>query len=137
MAKGAGVIDLTQYDWAEVISYAGPGCVSVALGSVASADPLVARDDDDACGAQGQRYVRIGDVEVMAYAEGENDGANWLLVFATPDGRWWFTSAGCDFTGWDCQAGGHTIVSHSRDHLVRYALDDDARSRLIWKDGVA
>lgn len=44
----------------------------------------------------------ISDVaEVIAVADGENDGENWLGVFRLRDGRFAFVTAGCDYTGWD------------------------------------
>ncbi len=40
-------------------------------------------------------------VEVIAAAEGENDGPNWLAVVRMADGRFAKVFAGCDYTGWD------------------------------------
>jgi len=49
--------------------------------------------------------------EVVYYSEGENDGPNWIVLFSlkTPTEKGHthvFLDAGCDYTGWDCQAGG-------------------------------
>lgn len=45
-------------------------------------------------------------VEVIAESEGENDGPDWVCVARMQDGRYAVMSAGCDYTGWDCQASG-------------------------------
>ncbi len=39
-------------------------------------------------------------VEVIAKADGENDGANWVIVVKLKDGRYGAIRAGCDYTGW-------------------------------------
>lgn len=90
--------------------------VSAALGSTVSAEP----------------FQRVDVAEVIATSDGENDGANWVGVFRLKDGRFAFLSAGCDYTGWDCQSGGHAIVSHDLDHLRQFGLDDTARGRLVF-----
>jgi hypothetical protein len=43
----------------------------------------------------------IADVaEVIATANGENDGASWVGAFRLRDGRFAFVEASCDYTGW-------------------------------------
>src|SRR5690349_17457547 len=50
---------------------------------------------------------------VIAADEGENDGRDWIAVVEL-DGTGWSEErqkfcvmrAGCDYTGWDCRAGG-------------------------------
>lgn len=39
--------------------------------------------------------------EVIAAANGENDGADWVGVFRLRDGRYLLATGGCDYTGWD------------------------------------
>ena len=68
--------------------------------------------------------------EVIARDDGENDGPDWIAVFRLRDGRFAFLSAGCDYTGWDCQASGSTWFAASLDALVQWGLTDDARGRL-------
>lgn len=75
-------------------------------------------------------FQRTDVAEVLATADGENDGPNWLGVFKLKDGRYAFLSAGCDYTGWDCQSGGHAIVSHDLGHLIQFGLGDTDRVRL-------
>ena len=47
-------------------------------------------------------------VSVIAADEGENDGPDWIAVveWSGPEGKYAVMRAGCDYTGWDCQAGG-------------------------------
>lgn len=39
-------------------------------------------------------------IKIKHIREGENDGDPWLLVGEVKDGRWFFLSAWCDYTGW-------------------------------------
>lgn len=68
--------------------------------------------------------------EVLAMDAGENDGANWLMVVKLKDGRFSFLSAGCDYTGWDCQAGGSSDEKETLDDLIRFGMGEDDRQRL-------
>lgn len=75
-------------------------------------------------------FQRADVAEVIAAVDGENDGPNWIGVFRLNDGRFAFLSAGCDYTGWDCQSGGHAIVDDDLDHLIQFGLGEDDRVRL-------
>lgn len=88
--------------------------VSAAVGSTAPAHP----------------FQRIDVAEVIATSDGENDGADWIGVFRLKDERFAFLTAGCDYTGWDCQSSGYAVVSHSFDHLVQFGLGEEDRVRL-------
>lgn len=103
-----------SYDWQEAFVYARAGNVSRSLGAKCS-DAGITLDDV---------------ARVIAASEGENDGPDWLCVFETRDGRFGFLAAGCDYTGWDCQAGGSTIVADTLEDLIQYGLTDTARDRL-------
>lgn len=94
---------------------AGPGNVSACEG-------------DSTCSVEPFGLADVA--EVIATSEGENDGANWLCVVKLNDGRFAFVSAGCDYTGWDCQSSGHGIVATDLQHLVRLGLGDADRQRL-------
>lgn len=75
--------------------------------------------------------VGIDDVtEVIAKSEGENDGPSWMMVGRLKDGRFFFLDACCDYTGWDCQAGGDVQVADTLENLKRYGMTEDARERL-------
>jgi len=77
-----------------------------------------------------QGVTREAVAEIVAMEDGENDGPNWVGVFRLKDGRFVAISSGCDYTGWDCQAGGQCFVSDSLQDLVRYGLSEDERQRL-------
>lgn len=68
--------------------------------------------------------------EVISTSDGENDGPEWLGVFRLRDGRFAFLSAGCDYTGWDCQAGGTAVVASDLAELVRFGITQPDRERL-------
>ena len=47
------------------------------------------------------------DVERVIYTvDGDNDGPDWMGVFALKNGSFGVVHAGCDYTGWGCQEGG-------------------------------
>lgn len=74
-------------------------------------------------------------VVVHADAEGDNDGPDWLAVVEFSDGRFGFVSAGCDYTGWDCQASGDIAYAPSLEEIKGdLVLTDEARERLVWRD---
>ena len=39
--------------------------------------------------------------EIIAAANGENDGEEWIGVFKLKDGRFLLAAGSCDYTGWD------------------------------------
>ncbi len=81
--------------------------------------------------AFGFAKFSIDDVaSIIKTSEGENDGASWLAVGTLKDGKFFFLSAWCDYTGWDCQAGGDAELSDTLDDLIRWRLGDDDRKRL-------
>lgn len=75
--------------------------------------------------------------EVMRTHDGENDYENWLVVLRMKDGRWCFVTAGCDYTGWDCQAGGDHYFAFSEEELVRTCLTQSNRRDLGYEEIVA
>lgn len=81
----------------------------------------------------------IEDVEeVLAHCDGENEGASWLSFGRLKDGRFYFLAAGCDYTGWDCQASGDSFAGTTRDEVERFGMGDGERSRLgiVLPEGV-
>lgn len=67
---------------------------------------------------------------VIAYDEGENDGDSWVLVAELNDGRFGYVDAWCDYTGWDCQAGGSSETADTFEKLQRFHLTSKIRRRL-------
>lgn len=111
---------LEGYDWQEAFGYAGePGTYGEA-----SVSPCVGTE------TPVTPFTREDVVEVIASKEGENDGPNWKLLGRLSDGRFFFLSAGCDYTGWDCQAGGGATVDTSLAHLIQFGIGQDDRDDL-------
>jgi hypothetical protein len=50
------------------------------------------------------------------------------------DGRWFLLAAGCDYTGWDCQAGGVAKIADSREELEQYGITDEQKARFNGED---
>ena len=67
---------------------------------------------------------------VVASEEGENDGASWIAVFALKYGQFAYLEAGCDYTGWDCQANGNSWVNATIEGLRRWDMTKASRTRL-------
>lgn len=85
-------------------------------------------DYDWQCAFEHAGEFGIKDVaEVLGFREGENDGANWLMYGVLNDGRYFYLSAGCDYTGWDCQGGGWGSTADTYESMVRLAMDEEGR----------
>lgn len=71
------------------------------------------------------------EVETVLYAHAESDEGYGQIeihaLFELGDGKFACLSAGCDTSGWDCQAGGEGTVHDSLDHAVTFGLTDDVR----------
>lgn len=67
---------------------------------------------------------------VIASDDGENDGESWIAVFKLKDGAFAYLEAGCDYTGWDCQASGDSWVNDTLDGLRRWNMTKASRVRL-------
>lgn len=82
-----------DYDWREAFGYAGEPrtCADYQSGT-----NVVSLDDVDATA-----FSRSDVVSIVHSAEGEPDGDDWLMVGQLMDGRFFYLSAGCDYTGWD------------------------------------
>jgi hypothetical protein len=75
--------------------------------------------------------INPGDVEtVLAWDEGYNDGPDWLLMGIAQDGRAFLVSAGCDYTGWDCQASGTLTVAANPIQLMAFGMTTEQSNRL-------
>ncbi len=101
--------ELDGYDWGEAFAYADrPMLIEGSLVSVSG-------------------FTRDDVAEIVGITEGENDGHNWEIAGRLTDGRWFFLSAGCDYTGWDCVASGQAWVADDRDSLIQFGLTAEAR----------
>lgn len=61
---------------------------------------------------------------MLAFINGENDGANWHWLVRTEDGKYAYLTGGCDYTGWDCQSSLDTFVEDTLDAALRQVGDD-------------
>jgi hypothetical protein len=102
-----------SYDWSNVVGYGNPATIAGVPGDEVKGYSF---DDID---------------RVIAWYEGENDGPNWLLLVALNDGRFAYTSAGCDYTGWDCQASGYTTIHKDFSTLVLMGIPEDDRNAIL------
>jgi hypothetical protein len=68
--------------------------------------------------------------EVIAFVDGENDGADWVGVFYMQDGRYLTVRAGCDYTGWGCRENGSSDVADKLVDAVAFGLTKEERTRL-------
>lgn len=122
--------ELDQYDWAEAFAYAGEKATDESYyGMYGQADVRT----HPGSGVETKSFGRE-DVEFIAFlSEGENDGPSWLCAGRLKDGRYFALEAGCDYTGWDCQAGGSAHVAASLAEAIELGFSDHDRSRLGWE----
>lgn len=112
MADDPRLATIDEGDWPEVFKYAsGPSRVEGAT-----------------CVVTGFGASDVA--EVIGYAEGWNDGDAWQIAGRLKDGRWFYLSAWCDYTGWGCQEGGSAWVADDRDSLVQFGIP--AEQRDVW-----
>lgn len=103
----------SEYDWKEAFAYARP---------------------EWCAGDSGEKPDAVGvdDVaRVIAADEGENDGSDWILVAELKCGLFFVLVAWCDYTGWDCQAGGRAFVSRTEEGIKSFGMTIDERARLF------
>jgi hypothetical protein len=132
-----GYLDVNTYDWESAFNEANQ--------AINHAKPF------DQLDRLPKRIDREDVIEVYHFHEGENDGDPWVMVGKamaqfepTPWPRgpvdqngmvrrevFFSLSAWCDYTGWDCQAGGRLQVDDKdlRAVLV-YGLSDSERELL-------
>lgn len=116
-----------EYDWQEVFKYArGPRATLPDRQPSASYD----RPSDGDAEHDGRSFTRTDVKRVIAHADGDNDGPDWLMLGELHDGRFFFVYAGCDYTGWGCQEGGGSYVADAPEKLIRFAMADEDRERL-------
>lgn len=79
-------LDLHNFDWQEVFEYASIKKTPVAVvgDTEVSTNPFTIKDIK----------------KIFGWADGQNDGDNWIVIGQLKDKRFFFISAGCDFTGW-------------------------------------
>lgn len=108
--------ELEDYDWENAF---GEGEISI------SPAPVINAKGININGISRESVKRI-----IAMVNGENDGPNWTGIFELHDGRFISVCSGCDYTGWDCQAGGEIFVAKDEESIKKFGLSDEERSRL-------
>lgn len=100
-----------DYDWLEAFKYAdSPNSVPLRETNVS------------------RKGFTIDDVvQVIAAQCGRNDEDPWIMVGLLRDFRYFVLEAGCDYTGWDCQASGSATVADNFGALVRLGLTKEER----------
>lgn len=125
---------IANYDWEEAFGYAGEsGTCAVSY----QGGPDIRRASPTKDEPSRATFTREDVEHIEALSEGENDGPDWLCMGRLRDGRWFLLAAGCDYTGWDCQAGGTATVATSRDELLRYGTTREQAERLGLADSPA
>lgn len=84
-------------------------------------------------GESGPGLIPFGvdDVEeVLAFADGAKDEESWLMLGKTSGGLFFYMTAWCDYTGWDCQSGGSIYVSRSKERLLELSVTADEKLRM-------
>lgn len=110
---------LESYDWSEVFGEGTGGNCSRTIQVIPPGASV------------GSSDVRRTDVaEIICAVNGENDGPCWVGVFRLNDGRFLVAEGGCDYTGWDCEAGNSLCVAGSFEDAIRYGLNPDQQRRL-------
>lgn len=113
----------TEYDWIEAFGYAGDPEASCAR-------ELPTRAIGEAESLSTDPILRQNVVEIAGLSAGENDYAPWFCIGRVSDGRWFSLEAWCDYTGWDCKAGGSCQVAATREAVIRFGTSAEGRKRM-------
>ena len=54
----------------------------------------------EGCGVDASGFTTADVERVELHSDGENEGPDWIAAGLLRDGRWFYVSAGCDYTGW-------------------------------------
>ena len=113
---------LDSYNWGYAFEYAGEPGSSYGSPDIREALP--------GSGADLSPFGREDVTKIIGRSNGENDEADWLCAGKLKDGRWFFLSAGCDYTGWDCRAGGTAVMAKTKKELLKYGISKEEKARL-------
>ena len=78
---------------------------------------------------EAMNYAKFGfsDISKLIFAkEGENDGESWKLIVELKDGTFGWLVAGCDYSGWDCQANGTSGICITKQEA------ENALGKINW-----
>ncbi len=111
--------ELDNYDFAEVFGEgSGGNCTAI----MPSRCPV---DDETPLGTFSREDVGL----ICGIQDGENDERDWIVWGQLKDGRWFIARGGCDYTGWDCQAGNSGNVATTQADIIRFGMSEDERER--------
>lgn len=115
---------LNTYDWAAAFNVAQGGDYD-SLPQKSNADWALSEPE------QGEIPVFSRDDVTVIYAivEGTNDEEEWLLL-GKAKGLYFYLSAGCDYTGWDCRSNGRVCVARSKARIINFAITPEEKVRL-------
>lgn len=117
------IAELEDYNWKNAF---GEDCITLRY------DRTITYRNDESLSVEP--FTRE-DVETLLHsAEGEHDGASWLAVGKLKDGRYFSIEAGCDYTGWDCQAGGSCSFSKTYEDVLKFGVEESDFERLGIKN---
>lgn len=86
----------------------------------------------------GDIYSLEDIANIHAEVTGHNDEDNWYWIIELKDGRFVLTSAGCDYTGWDCQSWGSSEIASTADDAAKLApLNEEYTGRNIQRNLLA
>lgn len=74
--------------------------------------------------------IDINIEEIYFYQNGENDEMQWIIIGKSSDYFIYFT-AGCDYTGFDCQGGGELCYSKEWSILWNMYISDCDRKLML------
>jgi hypothetical protein len=120
------LLELDGYDWQNAFGYAGGANNN---GITASIDPAFPTSKVDL-----STFDRDDVVEIAYIDEGVRDECPWLIIGKLRDGRWFYIEAGCDYTGWDCQTSGKSLVADSKKTILTYGPGKRERKRFGLPD---
>lgn len=110
---------INDYDWEEVFGEGNGGNCNGVIQVIPPGAPV---------NSSGVSRTKV--VEIIAAVNGENDGNDWVGLFLLDDGRYLIAEGGCDYTGWDCQAGNSLCVAGSLEDAIKYGLNPEQQKRL-------
>lgn len=74
-------------------------------------------------------FSRYDVKEILLAREGEPDGIPWIFVGKLYNGQYVHLEAGCDYTGWDCQASNFATVYPDYSSMLA-GVGDEVRDLL-------
>jgi hypothetical protein len=117
------LVKLDNYDWESAF---GEGPAEIGRRKIISRHTI---EYSEASKGKIKGILRDDVSKILYMQDGENDKKDWIGIFELKDGRLISVESGCDYTGWDCQAGGTVTVSYNLKDLIQYGVSENARKR--------